>query len=344
MLELRDALRTDAPDTFHAHAADHTPSVAVPFDVLEAILAQPRRSLPWRRRETGGVLIGAAGNSNPVRVRIDAAVEVPCGYVFGPAYSLGAADKKAVRTTIDAHTSSGSQVVGFYRTHARKGLALDADDLLFLSEFFPGPRNVVLLIKPRLFGEAVGAFFFSGASPETSRLDFAVNRRARRVRNIGPAPSQPAAATAPRQQARPRGPLWCSRWVQTPLFALVLAACGFLGFISGRELNRVAPKQPAPRDPYGLSMTVLEYGDNLHLIWDHDSPAVQRADRGEVSITDGAQSKTIALDAGQLRQGSVIYRAITKSVFFRLEVFLNGNQSVAEMWPAGRRAPAASAQ
>jgi hypothetical protein len=131
--------------------------------------------------------------------------------------------------------------------------------------------------------------------------------------------------------------------VQGPLLACLLAAAGVLGFVSSRELNRLSPPQPPPRDPYALSLTVVEYADSLHLIWDRQAPPVALAQGARLSISDGEQSRGLDLTAVQLQRGSVIYRKLTNQVRFRLEVFLKQGRSVSETWDAAGRAAASGA-
>src|SRR5947209_8431847 len=50
--------------------------------------------------------------------------------------------------TIDQRSASGVRAIGFYRSHTRKGLYLDADDLALFDSRFKEPHHIALLIRP----------------------------------------------------------------------------------------------------------------------------------------------------------------------------------------------------
>ncbi|MGD0015022.1 MAG: hypothetical protein ABSD56_11470 [Bryobacteraceae bacterium] len=412
------ARHPDAAEWFEWRAPDGSVSIWIAYGVLEEILERHGRVWPGRKRpEVGGLLVGTVDEQDGIRIRIDGAADVPCRHFFGPTYSLGQADRLRFSTAIEDRSLSGEQrALGFYRTHARNGLGLDADDLLLLSELFPAPGGVALLLKPRLLRPALGGFFIwegGAVRSESSHLEFEILRKRRSVRLLGPAApadvperevEEPAPADVPEREveepapasvfereveepapagvfereveapvpagvperqaeepapeaapqplpapvadASPRfqrlHPLWRSWWVRAPLLACLVAAGEFLGFVAARELNRFSPPQSPPRDPYALSLTVVEYADSLHLIWDRQAPSVALAQGGRLSISDGEQSRGLDLTAAQLQRGSVIYRKLTNQVRFRLEVFLKQGRSVSEIWEAPRAASGAS--
>jgi outer membrane biosynthesis protein TonB len=67
----------------------------------------------------------------------------------------------------------------------------------------------------------------------------------------------------------------------------------------------------------------------LRLHWDPNAPAVRKADRGVLWITDGARRKHWNLDSGQLIHGSVAYWPSATDVDFYLEIF-SGGQPISE--------------
>jgi hypothetical protein len=83
-------------------------------------------------------------------------------------------------------------------------------------------------------------------------------------------------------------------------------------------------------DPYALNLSVTPAGDSVHIRWDRNAPAIQASTRGLLLIEDGGNEKTVTLDAGQLRNGSVIYRRPNGDLKFRLEVFARDRISVTE--------------
>lgn len=156
----------------------------------------------------------------------------------------------------------------------------------------------------------------------------------------GEPPAQEA-APAPKAAPAPPQPFWTSLWVQVPILSCLLLADGLLGFVSARQF-RPPPTRPAaaPRNPYALSLMVVEYGDNLCLTWDKNAPAIVQAQKAVLSISDGDQNQSLDVELPALQnQGfGVTYHRVTDRVRFRLEVFLKGRRSVSETWELGASA------
>jgi hypothetical protein len=113
----------------------------------------------------------------------------------------------------------------------------------------------------------------------------------------------------------------------------VCAAGLVIGGIAGFGAALILLAQHAPPsggDPYSLSLSVSKSGDSLHLRWDRQSRAVRSAQRGTLEIADGASSKTVELDDGQLHNGSVIYHNLTDRVTFRLVVHPRDGSEVSD--------------
>ncbi|MGE5570179.1 MAG: hypothetical protein ACM3S5_14180 [Rhodospirillales bacterium] len=318
--------------------------VSVHFSVGAAsrVLAGAERGLgllPRRGIETGGLLLGTAGAGGGVAVTVEDVLEVPVEYAFGPIYSLSERDKENLRITLRRwQRSPGRSIyaVGFYRTQTHSRLSLTPSDLELLSEFFPEPFCVALLIRPQPGRPALAGLFYRENGEVTAApgcLELPVRRDA----------GEPAPAPEPKPPKREsdsaaqavcvRKAAWASWWVQGPLLAALLLLDGFLGFLAA---SGSLPAQPArsapPRDPYALSLLVVESGQNLHLTWDRNAPALAQASGAVLSITDGGQARTLDIPLAQLREGSVTYRRTSGSVTFRLEVFLKNKRSLSETW------------
>ncbi len=306
-------------------------AVRLSHAVVRTILKAPRR-LFGRSFETGGILVGrfeqdAAGGT---LVSVEESVAVPCEHLFGRRYSLCENDKEDLRAALDEIGQAGSPwtAVGFYRTHRRGGLGLDDDDLALYDEVFPGPEPVVLLVKRRRLRPSLAAFFFREngmVRAEASYLELPVR--------AGRPPKPPA--------THGRGMRWYSLWAQVPLFLCLLFADARLGYITARGWHQSRPAAVQPRDPYALSLLVLEYAENLHVSWDRNATSIQAGGRGLLHITDGEETRSVELGPAQLKSGSLVYRRLTPRVEFRLEVFVNDQRSVTESWKSaaagGRR-------
>ena len=73
------------------------------------------------------------------------------------------------------HKAGKIQVVGFFRSHTRKGLALDAEDLQFLEARFRSAYSMALLVRPFATKASVGGIFLregGGFNSEPSALEF----------------------------------------------------------------------------------------------------------------------------------------------------------------------------
>ena len=118
-------------------------------------------------------------------------------------------------------------------------------------------------------------------------------------------------------------------WVWVPLsfiFLLLGTVLGFQVALSVQSKITATPRQ----DPYRLSLSATPSAGSIHVRWDRASPVIQKAQRGVLVITENSKQKSVALDAGYLRNGSVIYRRASDNVRFRLEVFTSENVSVCE--------------
>ena len=108
-------------------------SVRIPFaliDRLEHEAVESFRSLHSRGSEIGGFLLGYVSPGDPAAVSIEDYELVACDYSRGPLYRLSDADRALFEREIEQRRAAGGLVVaGFFRSHTRKGLALDADDL-----------------------------------------------------------------------------------------------------------------------------------------------------------------------------------------------------------------------
>lgn len=120
-----------------------------------------------------------------------------------------------------------------------------------------------------------------------------------------------------------------SGWVWIPLSFIFLLLGVVLGFQVALSVRSHVPSG-FRQDPYALHLSISPAGDSLHVRWDRNSPAVQSATRGWLTIQDGGGQKTVDLDVTQLQNGSVIYRRASAEVRFRLEVLANGRVTVGE--------------
>jgi TonB family protein len=221
-------------------------SVRMPFtliDRMEREVVENFRSLTSRGSEIGGILLGAAAPGNPAVVSIEDYEVIPCDYSRGPLYRLSDADMGRFERSIEQRSAaSGLGVVGFFRSHTRKGLCLDPEDLSFITARFRDPLNVALLVRPFATKASTAGFFIweSGAvQGEASYLEFpfrssqlSPSRQNGPV--VEPAPAvnpavSPAAAAPPPSPASPKP----------------IVRAQIVPIASRRELTLPVPPEPA---------------------------------------------------------------------------------------------------
>src|SRR4051794_5702593 len=154
-------------------------AVSIPLaivDRLEKEAVESFRSLSSRGSEIGGLLFGAFAPGTPLTVTIQDYEGVDCDYSRGPLYRLADADLARLDRAIEQRLAGGLRAVGFYRSHTRKGIALDADDLAILDSRFREAHQIALLIRPNATKASMAGIFFrenGKINGEASCLEFA---------------------------------------------------------------------------------------------------------------------------------------------------------------------------
>src|ERR1039458_753164 len=153
-------------------------SVRIPFsliDRLEREAVENFRSLTSRGSEIGGLLVGDVSPGSPMVVSIADYDLIPCDYSRGPLYRLSDADMGRFEQAIQQRLAAGRGVAGFFRSHTRKGISLDTDDLAFFQARFRDPHQIALLVRPfATKASTAGIFIWENGkvNGETSYLEF----------------------------------------------------------------------------------------------------------------------------------------------------------------------------
>ena len=167
-------------------------------DRLEHEVVESFRSLTSRGSEVGGLLLGNIQSGNPARISVEAYELVSCDYARGPLYQLSETDAERFRRAIEQSKTSGLRVVGFFRSHTRKGLGLDAEDLAFFSGQFRDPQQIALLIRPYASKPSTaGVFIWENGTVrgEASYQEFPFRRS--ELERLVQTESKPAEKTSP---------------------------------------------------------------------------------------------------------------------------------------------------
>lgn len=128
-------------------------------DRLDREVSESFRSLEARGSEIGGLLLGAVQESSPFEVSIQTYDVVPSEYKRGPLYQLSQGDLERFEGVLEQRVGAGMRIVGFFRSHTRKGLGLDTEDVAIFNRLFPKQYQVALLAKPFATKLTAGAIF-----------------------------------------------------------------------------------------------------------------------------------------------------------------------------------------
>ncbi len=357
-----------APKAFYCwEAPGKAISVNIDFELVDRLSAEVQRGLQREIVEAGGILLGTRTDGNGPAFTIEDFEPVPCSYLDGPRYRLAGADLRRFEQILQRWRQARGrriQPVGFYRGDSG-GLTLEARDRELLSRNFAPGEAIALLAKPRTGRPVQAAIFFPeggrfqtdrsyrefplrreelGGGKATTEVEAPVNgdtitSEFAGGRNGGSKP--PAASPAsestrtpfhpatdqtavPKRTLRLRG-----GWLWIPLSFIFLLMGTVLGFQVALSVRSKVVDTP-PVNPYALQLTATPSAESVHLRWDRNAPAVQNAENGRLVIEEDGRIKNVDLDAGHLRNGSVIYRQAGDRVSFRLELFLKERVTVAQ--------------
>jgi protein TonB len=153
-----------------------TVSIPLPvIDRLEKEAVESFRSLTSRGSEIGGLLFGSSAAGTPLAVTIDSYEAIECEYSRGPLYRLTDVELARLDRVIEQRLNAGARAIGFYRSHTRKGLGLDADDQAMFDSRFTEPHHIALLIRPNATKASMAGIFFrenGKVQGEASYLEF----------------------------------------------------------------------------------------------------------------------------------------------------------------------------
>lgn len=127
------------------------------------------------------------------------------------------------------------------------------------------------------------------------------------------------------QPAKVRG-----TWVWIPLSFVFLLLGIVLGFQIAMSFNTGRGEQRNAPDVYGLGLSVTEAQGSLHLKWNASLPAFRNASKGNLSIQDGDNTKTVEITREDIERGGILYRRATPAVRFRLEIPQGERSTVSE--------------
>jgi TonB family protein len=196
--------QSSTPSSYLWEVAQKPISVALPYgiiDRLEKEVVESFRSLTSRGSEVGGLLVGTISPGSPTLVCVDDFELVASDYSRGPLYRLSDADMGRFERAVEERQSGNLRVVGYFRSHTRKGLSLDAEDVAFLDARFRDSHHIALLVRPYATkASTAGIFIREGGAlrGESSYLEFPFrSSQLTSFRPATPAAEPTAAPSAP---------------------------------------------------------------------------------------------------------------------------------------------------
>src|SRR5262249_52408707 len=200
-------LQTSKSNSYLWEVPQKPVAVRIPFNVMDRLereAVEAFRSLSSRGSEIGGLLVGDVTAGNPMVVSIADYELIACDYARGPLYRLAEADMERFQRAMEKLKGGpGQTVAGFFRSHTRKGIALDADDLAFYEACFRAPHHIGLLVRPfATKASTAGIFIWENGKihGEAGYEEFPF-RRAEPGANPGEAPIPEAKPPPPPPQA-----------------------------------------------------------------------------------------------------------------------------------------------
>jgi len=143
-------------------------------------------------------------------VSIEDCVPVDCEHARSESWSLSARDRYILESTLrqlGKRRKGNPAIVGWFRTHTRRGLYLDQYDFNLFREYFANPSAVALLIRPEDPLPTAAFFFWEGGELQRSQPHdaFPFSVESLRPRSVAPAPvPEPVkAAPEPKRQNPP---------------------------------------------------------------------------------------------------------------------------------------------
>jgi proteasome lid subunit RPN8/RPN11 len=320
--------------------------VECPWWLLEEIHGAVQEG--FRRLNRGGIDVGGVlfGWPSDELIRIHAWRPIACEYAMGPSLQLSNADRQALEQLLeDAERDPLLKVlepVGWFVSHPRHGLCLTETDVQLFDSFFPGNRQVTLVLHPQKMAPTRAAFFlrdeegkigrenpprdfvvegiaFPSAQPESptrpvSPLAIADGAEMREAQENLTPPAFGEVATA-----KPRYWTWGA-------LALVLTAAGY-ALVERPNLLPLTLRA----EEETLGMRIQDVNGQLRIEWNRESAAARSAGRGTLFVHDGRNLPPIDLDHETIARGTVTYARLSEDVQVRLVIHRRGHPPVQEL-------------
>ena len=331
-------------------------SIEYPLELMDEIRGaawEGMQQLVHGGLEVAGVLFGARRDNS---IRLLTWRPIACEHAEGPSLRLSPRDRVGLTRLLEVAESdpdlAGLQRVGWFLSHARSDIFLNASDLEIYNGFFPEPWQVTLVVRPSRTGTARAGFFAREADgslrSESSYQDFIIEplhrpsasreldrrklprelqaaRASTETSNMEPAVVESARPELVRlveppaflvqTRRSPNRDRWL--WAIPVLLALIIAGMMI------KEMFLQPYNQP-------FSFRAYDAGPTVQIEWDPNSEPVRNSPTAEVDIKDGGETPHYSLTADQLRDGKMTYVRHSADLELRMTVHPQGRSAVQE--------------
>jgi hypothetical protein len=329
--KLNEAGMAGAAPKVDSKYQDHARAVACPRSVILALRASVLESFtsgPHGGAEVYGILFGTHGGNE---VRISAFQVIDFQSAMAGATPLSEYDRKSFRAALEAAAGRSDpkahEPVGWFRAHPNSELRLTPRDLEIAAEFFPSAHQVAMIFRPSESVPNLVRFFYRESegilTAESPFCEFNLPPAldAAPVAEVPVAQERPAVAATPNRIQAPVPPPAPQPETATedtdalmelpeppgaPRRRIHLKWPLMLAAAIGLVLAWYWMTQASER----LALHVIDAGGQLRILWD----PVRDGETGNLEIIDGPTRYSIAIDADQLRNGTLTYKRHTQKV------------------------------
>lgn len=286
------------------------------------------QAMPFGGLEIGGVLFGVRAADHML---VRAWRSIPCEHSKGPGLQLSACDEDGLKGLLAEASRdpalAGMEPLGWFRSTRRQALHLSPEDAALHQRYFPEDWQVILVMKPKVFGPSPVAVFLRGGGGALGEQSKPVQEL--EIESRGPAPPPREAGDPPARRRRqppsaelpppetPPAPVETDRESEfVPAFAGVATERRRVPFwpIAGALLVVIAASAGIlywwnATIPSPIPLQIGAEGANILLSWNPDTPAIRAATSGRLEIQEGQKRRTIPLDRAALAGAHATYAA-----------------------------------
>ncbi|HZL55793.1 MAG TPA: hypothetical protein VFC21_01860, partial [Bryobacteraceae bacterium] len=155
---------------FNWESSDRRFLVHMHLDAIDGLARDVLENAGGLPVEVGGILLGQVGRGERPVIWIERYQRVQIEHRSGPNFVLDPNDHAIFEQAAQRLSEDGElSVVGYYRSHLRRGFQLEEADHELIDRYFNDPEDLVLLLKPENRAGILAQFF--GRQPGPGELE-----------------------------------------------------------------------------------------------------------------------------------------------------------------------------